>query len=450
MPKTSPSRFTMIPARRSSEPSAKRRARIIMIGLYLAAFCGILAVVVTMARGTPSIDYSEVNPEGRDIADIAAYQAVGGDKVRVPAASSYDPESAEPPTEGDDLVLPYAADQVTWTGWERSSFTGGETTTTFEIHRYVLIPDLDDYVQPVVDGEEELLEDIQSGSQHQSDLEGSEEGTTEEPDGGAMDDEADIEVDGTSVEDGAAEDELDGDPGNVDGAPVEGEEEEPATEDDEAAAEEEAESSLDQEIAEREAVVEHGIHPYVLEVPVLITEDGPRLAAGPSLAPWTDADLPSEGAGDYSNYYSQSGADLTQRAQTQVGSWAVAYVENDQEALLEITGDTDPDAEYLGLGGFTVPDTSNAVQVLNAISVGEEAENVVARVRVLVEDTRSTPEDGESPYRAYLDFDVLITDPETANPSISDWGAPGSAGTLSSFSNRVDTYGAAESEADDE
>src|SRR5690606_13141584 len=107
--------------------------------------------------------------------------------------------------------------------------------------------------------------------------------------------------------------------------------------DEDAATEEEAPAE-EEDLTGQELLIEQGIRPYVLSVTVLLTDEGPRLAAAPSLEPWTDATAEPAGTSDYSNY-SQSEADITTSTARQIGRWAVAYAEDDRETLLEITGD---------------------------------------------------------------------------------------------------------------
>ena len=94
MPEESPTRFTMVPARRSSEPTARRRARRILAALFLAASLSIVAVGVAMAKAKPKTDLSAVDPKGRDLAYTAAVNFLSCNPQKVPHATSFDPDAA--------------------------------------------------------------------------------------------------------------------------------------------------------------------------------------------------------------------------------------------------------------------------------------------------------------------------------------------------------------------
>ncbi|URM98915.1 hypothetical protein LUW76_33830 [Actinomadura madurae] len=64
MPVESPTRFTMVPARRSSEPTARRRARRILVVLFLSASLSVVAVAVALAKGRTNVDLSPLTPRG--------------------------------------------------------------------------------------------------------------------------------------------------------------------------------------------------------------------------------------------------------------------------------------------------------------------------------------------------------------------------------------------------
>lgn len=395
MPKQSPSRFTMVPLRRSSEPTATRRARTIMVAAALAALTGPLAIGVSFLGLTQEVDFSEVDPQGRGIADAAAYQTMSDSSVKIPTARSFDPESLKTPKEaqGPEAVqLPYEVDSLTWTGFEVNTFVGNELETKFEVHRYLLVPDVDDYVGKYLEA---------NGGR------------------GAPTDEAEEDVDG----------------GNTSGSTEEPAEE--ATEEPDAEGEapaEELPADPETDMSEQEEILEQGVTPYQLEVPVLITEEGPRLAGAPSIAPWTDAEAGPKGDADYSNYGNLR-IDANSQTARQVGRWAVAYAENDGEALLTVTGDSNTDHQYVGLGGWTVPDASSSVQILQAISVNEG--NQLLRVRVLLEDDRTDAESNENRHRIYTDYDVLVTNPDSATPQIVAWGAAGSGASLTPYKNAI-------------
>lgn len=388
MPKGAPGRWVVVPARRSTDSSAVGRARIILIVLIITCLTGVVALIATFTKGEQVIDFSHVDPQGQAIADATAYQAMTGTKILVPSTESFDPASAVAPYprfegERDEVAvkLPYPVKNVSWTGFDLNRF-GGENGLEFEVHRYLLVPDMTDYLER----------------------------------GG-------FNPDGTRIEDSG------------EGASGSGEsEEETPAEDEDAATEEEAPAE-EEDLTGQELLIEQGIRPYVLSVTVLLTDEGPRLAAAPSLEPWTDATAEPAGTSDYSNY-SQSEADITTSTARQIGRWAVAYAEDDRETLLEITGDPDVNHEYRGLGGFQVPEGDGTVRILSAINVNEG--DVLARVRVLLEDTNTIVEnDNEQPFRTYVDYDVIVSNPTAATPNIVAWGPAGTAATLSAYDNAV-------------
>lgn len=408
MPKTSPSRFTMVPLRKSSEPTATRRARIIMALGGVAALAGPIALGAVLLGGNSEVDFSSVDPEGRAVADAAAFEMASDGDLKIPTARTFDPESTGIGTGSVEVdgqpvrmtALPYPVDSTTWTGFDRNTFTDGSVETTFEVHRYLLVPDLDEYVEKYED-------EKGRGSRTPEDETSDEEAGNEETEGG-----------NTS---GTTPDPSDGG-GDESGTDQEGTGDEPAEEEDTSGK------------PEQEQILAEGVTPYELQVSVVITDNGPRLAAAPALAPWTAAEASPSGAGDYSNYGSLKAETNSQTAR-QVGRWAVAYAEADEDTLLEVTGDPDTSHRYTGLGGWRVADASSSVQILSAISVNEGDQ--LLRVRVLLEDTRSNAEKTEQPYRMYADFDVLVSDPESATPSVVAWGAAGSGASLTPYSNSI-------------
>lgn len=404
MPKHSPSRFTMVPLRKSSEPTATRRARTIMAAAAIAALTGPIALGVTLFGVDRTIDFSEVDPQGRGIADAAAFQMTSDEDVKIPTSKTFDPESVIPPREvqGTEAVqLPYKVDSVTWTGFERNTFAGDNKETVFEVHKYLLVPDVDEYIAAY---EEE------NGGAKPGDEEG-EEAPADDTEGG--------NTSGPTPSGSPSPDATD-EPDPSDGG---GDEEE------EAPAEDGEEDMTDQE-----EIVENGVQPYQVEVPVVLTEDGPRLAGSPSIAPWTESEAAPSGQSDYSNYGNLR-VDANSQTARQVGRWAMAYAANDEETLLDITGDSNSENRYVGLGGWQVADTNSSVQILQAISVNDG--NQLLRVRVLLEDSRTEPEANENVYRTYADFDVLVSSPESATPQVVAWGAAGSGASLTPYSNAI-------------
>ncbi|MFD0540699.1 hypothetical protein ACFQY7_49750 [Actinomadura luteofluorescens] len=139
MPEQSPTRFTMVPARRSSEPTARRRARRILIALFLAAALSIVAVFVALTSGSSKPDLSAVTPQGRDLSYTAAMNFLAGRVQDVPRADSFDPQAAsvEAP-DGTSAPLDYRA--LNWVGFTPRHFGTKELGfTDFEIHHYLVV-----------------------------------------------------------------------------------------------------------------------------------------------------------------------------------------------------------------------------------------------------------------------------------------------------------------------
>lgn len=422
MPKNSPSKFTMVPLRKSSEPTATRRARTIMGVAAVAALTGPLALVLSFSTMNRPVDFSQVDPQGRGIADAAAYQMASNEHVKIPTSNTFDPESVETPkdVQGPDAIqLPYPVDSVTWTGFERNTFSGNDKETTFEVHKYLLVPDVDEYVSK--------YEEEQSGGKKQAadDSASTDDSSTDEK-------EADVKTGNTSATSSASSSAT---------APASGSATDPSDGGGDATqspsgsgTDESGDDQSDKDLSDPEDIIENGVTPYELEVPVVITDKGPRLAGSPSIAPWTDAQASPEGDSDYSNF-GNLGVDANSQTARAVGRWAVAYAENDEDTLLDVTGDSNSSHRYVGLGGWKVADKNSSVQILQAISVNNG--NQLLRVRVLLEDGRTEPKENENVYRMYADFDVLVSSPDSATPQVVSWGAAGSGASLTPYSTAV-------------
>ena len=349
MPKNSPTQFTWVPARRSDETSATKRVRRILVVLTIAAIMGPLAFLVSLAKGGAEVDTSAIIPEGRAVADAAAYQFLTGQPVSVPVANTVNLDELQ----GSDrtVPLPYPASSITWDSFKLNEFTGTtELTAKFEVHTFLVVPTL-----PEASG-------------------------------------ARLEVD---PEDTRAKEEA----------------EVPQLE----------QSTL--------------LVPQALEVPILLTQEGPRLAGAPSFSPWRGASAKQEGVADYSDFSVGETVDVPSQVTKQISVWAKAYAEDDRRALLTVTGDTDPNHVYMGLGGFTIPAEGSQVQILSATNAGPDTMLLRVRVRMQEATTSAAPAEGQTPHTAAQDFDVLVANPNNAQPSIQAWGAAGSAASMSPYSN---------------
>jgi hypothetical protein len=174
-----------------------------------------------------------------------------------------------------------------------------------------------------------------------------------------------------------------------------------------------------------------------LDVSILDTEEGPRLAAAPAPSVWAGGVGRSAGAGDYTNYTTLV-TDVSTEAKGQIAAWAKAYVTGDSAGLLALTADQNTRHRYLGLSGFTLPDTGNNVQVLSAIKADKG--QLVVRVRVLLARAASGGTVSNSTAQQFVtfaDFDLLVAAPNGARPLILAWGPAGSAAELQPYSNAL-------------
>ncbi|MFD0856747.1 hypothetical protein ACFQ07_31230, partial [Actinomadura adrarensis] len=166
-----------------------------------------------------------------------------------------------------------------------------------------------------------------------------------------------------------------------------------------------------------------------LDVPVLLTDQGPRLAASPSFTPWTRDGDTVGGRGDYTNY-SKLTTDVSDATKNQILLWAKAYVNGDPAGLLAVTGDQDKSHRYAGLSGFTLLETDRSVQILSAIKAA--GGQVIVRVRVLL----ARPA-GDRRFITLADFDLLVGAPTGAQPPVLAWGPAGSAAELKPYYNAL-------------
>jgi hypothetical protein len=387
MPETPTKQFTMVPARRSDEPTATKRARRILRTLWAAAGLSVLAILFSLSRDTEAPDLSTVNPQGRSLAEAAARDFLAGRVQRVPHAVSFKPDeaSAESPT-SPGSPFPYEA--LTWTGYSPEKF-GSKSLgySSFEIHHFLVLPSAP---TPTPGGDASPSVAASPKPTHKRPGSGTSPSTTPS-------------APGTQPSLTPAPGETT--PGTTPQAP----------------------------------------QPISLDVPVMLTPRGPRLAAAPSFGIWNQADSANAGAGDYTNFQNLR-VNPPGQVLVQVGRWATAYATNDGEALRTLTGDQNPGHRYMGLGGFTVPNDSGAVQVLSALRSTQN--RIIARVRILLVRPRvsqtvpsnKTPEAGNGTagdFRSYLDFDLLIADPYAAQPPIQAWGPAGSAAELEPYHNAL-------------
>ena len=164
-----------------------------------------------------------------------------------------------------------------------------------------------------------------------------------------------------------------------------------------------------------------GSPPRMLEVTVELTNSGPVLAAAPAMAPLA---LSGE-AVTRLDYTDVEGAPrLTDDVRDVADKWAQAFAGDDRDRLRELTGDVEQRV-YAGLGGFTVSDT----KVVSAVPSPQVPGSWVVRVESRLED--------EAGFAGAVEWDLLVSGPETANPRVTAWGAPGRGLYLTAFENGV-------------
>lgn len=466
MPKGSTSRFTVVPARRSDETSAAKRARRILIVLLVACLLSVFSFVLSFRQGGETVDLSSVEPEGRALADAAAWQVVTTQQVKLPVAESFDPSSTQAPAVVPGTVmLPYPVQSMSWTGFSKENFsdTAGNVTE-FEVHHYLLIPkhksmpSEDGIGSPSPDEQDKATESPSSSattspstSPTESPTSSPSESPTEEKSASST------PAPPTSTEKPSKKDEepskskskkqgKKGKESTQAKSPKSTKGKEKKHEDSGVAASTSPSPSSststdtsddsDQAYADAMKLAREGstLKPVQLNVPILLTSRGPRMAGTPSLSPWTLSLKGAKGTADYSNY-TQQDVDLAQPALDQIGRWAIAYATGDGDTLANLTQDPNPNHRYVGLGGFEVPGGENSVQVLSSINAGSN--EVVARVRVLMRDASQKAGKHTSQYQSYQDFDLLIGDPTSGQPTVLAWGPAGSAAGLHPYVNRL-------------
>ena len=112
-----------------------------------------------------------------------------------------------------------------------------------------------------------------------------------------------------------------------------------------------------------------------------------------------------------------------------VRTWATAYLANDRQTLQEVTGGAGFKS-YAGLGGFslaTTPD-QNPVKIVSFVLRADKSLEAVVRVQIsAVQDS--------SKWSSIIEYDLLLENPNNANPKITAWGPPGTGGLLVPYQN---------------
>lgn len=411
MPEQSPTRFTMVPARRSNEPTARRRARRILSALFLAAALSVAAVLVAMAKGRNEPDLSAVDPKGRDLAYAAAVNFLAGEQQNVPHADSFDPEEAS--RAAADL---YSADRRTamsyrslnWVGFSPQNFGSKKAGfTKFQVHHFLVVLD--------------------SPSQQAPEKPRAPRGPGARTAGASQP---------SPASQGGGQNPAPGQSPNASSPGA------PATDSTPPPSANASPSPSPSDGTDKSKALVPPSNVLQLDVPVLLGTQGPLLAASPAFSAWTSGSGKIGGRGDYTNY-SNLTVDVGDSMKGQIARWAKAYVTGDSAGLLALTGDQDGKHRYLGLSGFTLPDSNQAVQIQSAIKAG--GGQVIVRVRILLARTAQggtvSDERGSSQqarlFATYADFDLLVGAPTGAQPPILAWGPAGSAAELEPYSNAL-------------
>lgn len=397
MPEESPTRFTMVPARRSSEPTARKRARRVLGALFLASGLSVVAVVIAVAKGGARPDLSTFDPQGRSLAYTAAVNFLAGTEQNVPHAESFNPEQALDQY-GGEPASPLRYRSLSWVGFTPQHF-GSEQVgfTDFELHHFLVAlatPATTASASPRTPATGSPAPDSEGGGARQA-------GATPWPE--------------TSAEPSATPESPASTPGAGPASPSPGGSESPGVT-------QAPPSDLLQ-----------------LDVPILLSAQGPRLAAAPAFSVWRDGVGDAAGTGDYTNY-SRLNTEVSEAAKNQILIWARAYATGDSATLLSVTGDQDGSHRYVGLTGFTLPDSPRAVQIMSAIEAADQ--QLIVRTRVLLARTTpggavSTGEGPSRPFSTFADFDLLVGGPTGAQPPILAWGPAGSAAELEPYQNAV-------------
>ncbi|GAA1832459.1 hypothetical protein [Actinomadura chokoriensis] len=397
MPEESPTRFTMVPARRSSEPTARKRARRVLGALFLASGLSVVALIIAVAKGGARPDLSTLDPQGRSLAYTAAVNFLAGTEQNVPHAESFDPEEALGQS-GGDPVSPLHYQSLSWVGFTPQHF-GSEQAgfTDFELHHFLVA-----LATPAATASASPRAPATGSPAPGSDGGGARRArATPSPE--------------TPPEPSATPESAAPPPGAEPASPSPGGDESPGVT-------QAPPSDLLQ-----------------LDVPVLLSARGPRLAAAPAFSVWRDGVGDAAGRGDYTNYGRLS-TEVSEAAKKQILIWARAYATGDSAALLAVTRDQNGSHRYVGLSGFTLPDSPRAVQIMSAIEAADQ--QLIVRARVML---ARTPPGGTvsgrhgrgRPFSTFADFDLLVGAPTGAQPPILAWGPAGSAAELEPYQNAI-------------
>ena len=163
---------------------------------------------------------------------------------------------------------------------------------------------------------------------------------------------------------------------------------------------------------------------------VQVTVDAEGAAAGvPSLEVLPSA---QEQSADSTRWPGTSAVSVSGAVDRAVSAWAQAYTSGDPVALTTLVSDPDTQHSYLPISGFTSVTATVNSAAWHAYPKGGDPDTsqLMVNVTLAVErDGLSTP--------AQMTFDLLVTAPTTGSARVTAWGAPGSAPTLTPYSNAV-------------
>lgn len=126
-----------------------------------------------------------------------------------------------------------------------------------------------------------------------------------------------------------------------------------------------------------------------------------------------------------------------------IDDWVSAYVENDSSTLKRLTGDTDAQNAYYGLGGFSLIGRTSVVWSYAVNPTGKEDDDspVVARISYQMRSTDSSlsqkigKNNQDVPFAPMQYMDILITGANAGIPSIVAWAPAGEWESLKSYMN---------------
>lgn len=186
-----------------------------------------------------------------------------------------------------------------------------------------------------------------------------------------------------------------------------------------------------------------------VEITILGSDIGPVLGSVPFMRP--AAYVPQEQNVNIVTFGEP--VEISSGTKGQLERWAQAYGRNDSQEIFRLTGDRE-NRVYVGLpgGNYNVLSPERDVTILN--NIGIEAPNGQVFVRATITFTPFTLEESvtenptgpnqveiievSQPRQSFtLSFDILLSDPSAALPSIVAWGPPGSGPDLEPYQNAI-------------